>query len=122
MEQERGGKNGRVGWILAGAVVVVAALLLAYGGLTILPPMASQAGAYLANRNLGLAVLLLTLLALRWTRSLATVLFGTAVIHLADALADAHFLLWPAAAGSLVVAVLSAVAAVWLFRRPAGSR
>jgi len=53
---------------------------------------------------------------------MASVLFGTAVIHLADALADAHFLLWPAVAGSLVVAVISAVTAVWPFRRPAGNK
>ena len=113
-------EGGRAGWILAGAVVVAAALLLAVGGLTTLPPLASQAGAYLATRNLGLAVLLLVLLGLRWTRSLASVLLATAVIHLFDALADARLLLWPAAAGSLVVAVVSAAAAAWLFRRAAG--
>jgi hypothetical protein len=107
-----------VGWILSGAVVVVAALLLGFGALTTLPPLASQAGAYLADRNLGLAVLLLALLALRWTRALAAVLLATAVMHLVDGVADAHFLLWPAAAGSLVVAVVSAVAAAWLLRRP----
>jgi hypothetical protein len=110
-------EDGRVGWILAIAVVVAAALLLAFGGLTILPPLSSQAGAYLADRNLGLAALLVVLLALKWTRSLAAVLLATAVIHLVDALADARFLNWPAAIGSLVVAIASAAAAVWLFRR-----
>ncbi len=114
-------EGGTVGWVLAGAVVVGAALLLGVGGLTTLPPLSSQAGAYLATRNLGLALLLLALLGLRWTRSLASVLLATAAIHLVDALADAHFLLWPAAAGSLVVAAVSAVAAAWLFRRPAMS-
>ena len=112
---------GMVGWVLAGAVVVGAAVLLAVGGLTTVSPLSSQAGAYLATRNLGLAVLLLALLGLRWTRSLAAVLLATAVIHLADALADAHFALWPAVGGSLVVAVVSAAAAAWLFRLPARS-
>ena len=120
MEQGTRRENGRVGWILAIAVVVIAALLLAVGGLTILPPLSSQAGAYLADRNLGLAVLLVVLLALRWSRSLSAVLLATAAIHLVDALADAHFLNWPAAIGSLVVAVVSAAAAVWLFRRSGG--
>ena len=116
MEPRKG--NGRVGWILAGAAVVGAALLFVVGALTTMPPLSSQAGAYLADRNLGLAVLLVVLLALGWTRSLAVVLFATAVIHLVDAVADAHFALWAAAAGSLIVAVVSAVAAVWLLRRP----
>jgi len=34
-----------------------------------------------------------------------------------DALADAHFSNWPAAIGSLVVAIVSAALAVWLFGR-----
>jgi len=97
--------------------LIAAALLLVVGALTTLPPLASQAAAYLADRNLGLALLLLALLALRWTRSLAVVLLATAAIHMVDALADARFQLWPAAAGSLVVAIVSAVAAVWLLRR-----
>ncbi|HYW27394.1 MAG TPA: hypothetical protein VE953_24700 [Terriglobales bacterium] len=118
MEPRKG--SGRVGWILAGAVVVVAALLFVVGALTTLPPLSSQAGAYLADRNLGLAVLLVALLALRWTRTLAVVLLGTAVIHLVDAAADAHFALWAAAAGSVVVAVASAAAAAWLFRQSSG--
>jgi hypothetical protein len=112
--------NGRVGWILAGAVVVVAALLFVVGALTTMPPLASQAGAYLADRNLGLAVLLVVLLALRWTRTLAVVLLATAVIHLVDAAADARFALWAAAAGSVIVAAVSAAAAVWLFRQSTG--
>jgi hypothetical protein len=111
----------RLGWILAGAVVVLSSLLLGIGGLSILPPLGSQAGAYLADRNLGLAVLLLALLALRWTRSLAAVLLATAAMHVVDGLADVHFALWPAAVGSLVVATISAAAAVWILRQPAAA-
>jgi hypothetical protein len=108
--------------VLAAAVVVVAALLLAVGGVTTLPPFSSRAGAYLADRNLGLAALLLVLLLMRWTRSLAAVLLMTVVIHLVDAAADVYFRDLPAVAGSLVVAILSAGAAVWLFRQDPSQR
>jgi hypothetical protein len=108
--------------VVVAAVVVLAALLLAVGGVTTLPPFSSRAGAYLADRNLGLAVLLLALLLMRWTRSLAAVLLMTVVVHLVDALADIYFQDVPAVAGSLVVATLSAGAALWLFKQPAKDR
>jgi hypothetical protein len=96
-------------------VVVLSALLLGYGGLTILPPLGSQAGAYLADRNIGLAVLLVVLLILGWTRCLAALLLTTAGMHYIDAAADTYLQNVPAAAGSLVVAVISTIAALWLF-------
>jgi hypothetical protein len=42
-------------------------------------------------------------------------------MHVVDGLADVHFALWPAAVGSLVVATISAAAAVWILRQPAAA-
>jgi len=99
------------------AVAVVAVVLFIVGAFSVLPPTSSQGGAYLADRNLGLAGLLLVLLVLRWERSLGAVLLATAAMHAVDAIADLHFGNAPAAAGSIVVAVLSAVAGYWLVSR-----
>jgi hypothetical protein len=104
-------------WTARG-IAILAALLLGIGGLTILPPLSSRAGAYLADRNVGLAILILALLAARWTRSLGAVLLGTAAIHLVDGVADVIFGNLPAAVGSIVVAALSAGAGLWLLREP----
>src|SRR5579859_7614087 len=90
-----------VRWTVNG-VVVLAALLLSVGGLTILPPLSSQAGAYLADRNIGLGVLLLVLLAMGWTRCLAALVLMTAVVHGVDAVADLYLQELPAAIGSVV--------------------
>lgn len=108
-------------WIARG-IAILAALLLGIGGLTILPPLSSRAGAYLADRNLGLAILLLALLAAGWTRSLGAVLLATAAIHLVDGVADVIFGNLPAAVGSIVVAALSAGAGLWLLREPGRER
>lgn len=78
-------------------VVVLSAPLLGVGGLTILPPLSSQAGAYLADRNIGLGVLLLVLLALGWTRCLAALLLMTAVVHAVGSAADLYLHELPAA-------------------------
>jgi len=104
--------------VIARGIAILAALLLGIGGLTILPPLSSRAGAYLADRNLGLAILLLALLAARWTRSLGAVLLATSAIHLVDGVADLSFGNLPAALGSIVVAALSAGAGLWLLREP----
>ena len=103
-------------WAARG-VVILAALLLAVGALTLLPPLSSRPGAYLADRNLGLAVLLVVLLALGWYRSLGAVLLATALIHSFDGVADIAFGNPPAAIGSFVLAVLSAAAALWFLRQ-----
>ena len=116
-EQSRTAHSGVI-WVLVAAVVVLAALLLAVGAVTTLPPFSSRAGAYLADRNLGLAVVLVVLLVIRWTRTLAAVLFMTVVIHLVDAMADVYFQDLPAVVGSVVVAIISAGAAAWLFKQP----
>jgi hypothetical protein len=100
------------------AVAVLAALLFVVGSVTVLPPFGSQAGAYLADRNLGFALLLLVLLVAGRTRSLGAVLLATAAIHLVDGIADVALGNGPAAIGSIVVGVLSAVAAVWLLQEP----
>ena len=104
--------------VIARGIAILAALLLGIGGLTILPPLSSRAGAYLADRNMGLAILLLALLAARWTRSLGAVLLATSAIHLVDGVADLIFGNLPAALGSIVVAALSAGAGLWLLREP----
>jgi hypothetical protein len=101
----------------APVVVVLAILLLAVGAVSILPPFQSRAGLYLADRNIGLAILLGTLLVLRWTRALGAVLLATVAIHLVDGLGDLAFGNLPAAAGSVVLAALSAVSAVALLRK-----
>jgi hypothetical protein len=103
----------------ARAVVVLAALLFAVGSVTVLSPFGSQAGAYLADRNLGFALLLVILLVAGWTRSLGAVLLATAAIHLVDGAADIVVGNAPAATGSIVVSALSIVAAVWLLQEAA---
>lgn len=105
-------------WIARG-VAVLAAILFAVGGLTILP-LSTRAGVYLMDRNLGIALLLMAFLALRWTRPLGALLLGTVAMHLSDGVADVAFRNTPAAAGSIVVAAISLVAGVWLLRERQG--
>jgi hypothetical protein len=119
-EAEQPKPAGLMRWLVI-AVVILAALLLGVGGLTIAPPLSSQPAAYLADRNLGLAILLLVLLAIRWTRALAAVLLTTAIIHVVDAVADVYFQSPAAVIGSVVVAILSILAAAWLLKQPTAS-
>src|SRR5579863_9177962 len=105
MAQSNRASSPRIVRWLVYAVVILSALLLGVGGLTILPPLGSQAGAYLADRNIGIAVLLLVLVVLGWTRCLAALLLTTAAIHYIDAAADAYLQNVPATAGSVVVAI-----------------
>lgn len=109
-------RRERIVGALVMAIVCLAALLLVVGGLTIAPPLSSQPAAYLAERNIALAVLLVALLVMRWSRSLAAVLLTTAIIHVADGAVDVYFHSPAATIGSFVVAILSLFAAVWLLR------
>jgi hypothetical protein len=102
--------------------VVLGALLLAFGGLTVAPPWSSQAGAYLADRNFGIAGLLVVLLVRRSWATLAIVLLATAVIHLLDAVVDVPYHNLPGVVGSVVFTVIFAASAAWLFRHPVLSR
>ena len=107
-----------MGGQVARAIALVSALLLAVGSFTILSPIGSRAGVYLADRNIGLGVLLIVLLAVRWTRSLGAVLMATAAMHLVDGVGDLALGNLPAAGGSIVVGIASAVAARWLLQEP----
>jgi hypothetical protein len=107
---------------LIGVAVVLGALLLAFGGLTVNPPWSSQAGAYLADRNFAIAALLVVLLIRRSWSILAIVLLATAAIHLLDAVADVPYHNLPGVVGSVVFTVIFAAAAAWLFRHSASLR
>jgi hypothetical protein len=96
----------------------LAALLFAIGSISVASPFGSQTALYLVDRNVGLGVLLLALLVARWDRPLGAVLLATAGMHIVDGIGDLAMQNRPAAIGSLVVAVVSAVAAWWLLRRP----
>lgn len=92
---------------------MLAALLLAYGSVTVSSPLASQAGLYLADRNAGLSLLLVVLVLLSWNRALGVTLMATAAIHLVDGSGDLWMGNVPAGIGSIIVAAVSALAA-WL--------
>jgi hypothetical protein len=98
--------------------VVLGALLLAFGGLTVSPPWSSQAGAYLADRNFAIAALLVVLLIRRSWSTLAIILLATAVIHLLDAIVDVPYRNPAGVVGSVVFTAIFAAAAAWLFRHP----
>jgi hypothetical protein len=94
-------------------VAILSAVLLGVGGLTVVSPFASRGGAYLADRNVGLAILIVVLFLARWSRAVGAVLMATAAMHVVDGFADIRFDNPPAAIGSFVVAALSALAALW---------
>ena len=99
-------------------IALLAALLFAIGSISVASPFGSQTALYLVDRNLGLGILLVALLVARWDRPLGAVLLATAGMHIVDGIGDLAMQNRPAAIGSLVVAVVSAVAAWWLLRRP----
>jgi hypothetical protein len=103
---------------IARAIALLAALLYAIGSIAVVSPFGSQVGLYLADRNVGLGMLLLALLFARWDRPLGAVLLATAATHLVDGIGDFALQNLPAAIGSIVVALASAVAGWWLLREP----
>lgn len=109
-------KTGR--WVV-GTVIMVGALLLAVGGPATAPPLSSQVAAYLTNRNLALAVVLLALLIAASARTLGVAVVITGAMHALDAGFDLYFRNAPAVIGSAVFAVLFLAAAAWLFTQPA---
>jgi hypothetical protein len=107
---------------IAQGVALVSALLFAVGSFAVISPIGSRVGLYLADRNLGLGVLLVALILLRWSRPLGAVLLATAAMHMVDGIGDLLLQNLPAAIGSIVVAVASALAAWWLLKEPAPER
>jgi hypothetical protein len=107
---------------IAQGVAMLSALLFAVGSFAVISPFGSRAGLYLADRNLGLAALLVVLILLRWSRPLGAVLLATAAMHLVDGIGDIVLQDLPAAIGSIVVAVASAVAASLLLQVPSPER
>jgi hypothetical protein len=107
---------------IAQGVALLSALLLTVGSFAVIYPFGSRAGLYLADRNLGLAALLVALIFLRWSRPLGAVLLATAAMHLVDGMGDLVLQNLPAAIGSIVVAVASAVAAWLLLQVPSPER
>jgi hypothetical protein len=105
-------------WLVA-ILIVLGALLLAVGGPATAPPLSSQVAAYLTDRNLALAVLLVALLLAAPARTLGVAVLVIAVMHAVDAGFDVYFRNVPATLGSLVFAILFLASAVWLFRQPA---
>ena len=105
---------------IARGVALLAALLFAIGSFAVVSPFGSQVGVYLADRNVGLGLLLLALLFAKWDRPLGAVLLATAAMHLVDGIGDLALQNLPAAIGSIVVALTSAVAGWWLLREPGG--
>jgi hypothetical protein len=102
-------------WIAA-AVIVLGSLLLAAGGPLTAPPLQSITAAYLTDRNLALAVILLALLVWASRRTLGIVVLITAAMHGIDAVFDVILRNVPAAAGSVVFAVVFLLVGVWLLR------
>jgi hypothetical protein len=102
-------------WI-AGVVVLLGALLLAAGGPLTAPPLQSIAAAYLTDRNLALAAILVVLLVWAPRRTLGLVVLITAAMHGVDAVFDALLHNIPAAAGSAVFAGVFLVVGAWLVR------
>ena len=72
---------------------------------------------YSGTRNVALAVMLLTLVAIRSRRVLAGLLVATALANALDCGLDLVAQRWPAAPGPFLVAVLYLAAAAWLFRQ-----
>ncbi len=103
-------------WLVVVAIIL-GALLLSIGGLTVAPPSSSIAGAYLADRNFPLAALLLVLLVMGRPRALGLLVATTAVIHALDTVFDVGYKNSAGVAGSVVFAVVFALAASWLFRQ-----
>jgi len=107
---------------IARAIALLAALLFAVGSLAVVSPFGSQTGLYLVDRDLGLAILLLVLLLIRWDKALGAVLLATAGMHVVDGIGDFALQNLPAGIGSIVVAIVSIVAAWWLLREPDSDR
>jgi hypothetical protein len=72
---------------------------------------------YTGTRDVALAVMLLTLVAVRSRRVLAGLLVATALANALDCALDLVAQRWPAAPGPFLVAVLYLGAAAWLFRQ-----
>ncbi len=103
---------------LVAGLVVLGALVLAVGGPTTAPPLQSQVAAYLTDRNLALAAVLVLLLLAASVRSLAIAVLITALMHALDAGFDVYFRNPAGVIGSLVFALLFLAVAAWLFRQP----
>ena len=116
-DASRSSSRADIGGGIASAIAVLAALLLAVGSFSVLPPLQSRPGLYLADRNLGLAALILVLLGTRHPRAAGAVLMSTAAMHLVDGVGDLAFGNLPASIGSIVVAIASGLAALRLLNR-----
>lgn len=104
-------------WLVA-ALVLLGALVLAVGGPTTASPLQSQVGAYLTDRNLALATVLVALLFTASARTLGTAVLITAGTHALDAGFDVYFRSFAGVVGSIVFTVLFLAAAAWLLRQP----
>ncbi len=115
VRSQRHGAPRLLRWIAA-AVILLGAFLLAVGGPLTAPPLQSIAAAYLTDRNLALAAILVALLAWAPRRTLGVVVLIMAAMHGVDAVFDALLRNIPAAAGSAVFAGTFLVVGVWLLR------
>lgn len=107
-------------WIAA-VVIALGALLLAAGGPLTVSPLQSVPAAYLTDRNLALAVILVWALVWASPRVLGLVVLVSAVMHGVDVLFDVLLRNIPAAAGSAVFAAVFLVVGLWLLRQRGGS-